>query len=53
MGNLRGVKAAAVCIGRTALLWGARVRERCDGHCDCVLLYRGGISGGNADEEKI
>ena len=53
VGNLRGVKAAAVCIGRTALLWGARVRERCDGHCDCVLLYRGGISGGNADEEKI
>ena len=52
MGNLRGVRAAAVCIGRTALLWGARVRERCDGHCDCVLLYRGGISGGNADEEK-
>ena len=52
-GNLRGVKAAAVCIGRTALLWGARVRERCDRHCDCVLLYRGGISGGNADEEKI
>ena len=33
VGNLRGVKAAAVCIGRTALLWGARVRERCDGHC--------------------
>ena len=53
VGNLRGVKAAAVCIGRTALLWGARVRERCDRHCDCVLLYRGGISGGNADEEKI
>ena len=38
--NLRGVKAAAVCIGRTALYGVPVFVNDVDGHCDCVLLYR-------------
>lgn len=53
VGNLRGVKAAAVCIGRTALLWGARVRDDVTGIVIAFCCIVAGFLAGNADEEKI